>query len=703
MYYPYKGGAVKEIGFDTDWYEVNVPPVGYVPVFPKREDGTTDYTDYENRVLEERPIINKNKERKDQKWIRSKLPDNYKKLVAEEKRMQKNNPQAFIRELQHFRNQEWDRRLHGCWVMIDGEAIYLTGLHYYHLNRRFDFGYPDLRFPDLDVAYLLQWVIENPNCFGMMWATLRRRGKTSWASSFLMEPITRLPNQYAGIQAQTRDDAKEQFEKAVVLPWKFDYDFWRPKYDYNSQQKTEINFRTPSVKGKSGLDLDSGDDDALYSKINYRGSGIYDYDGQKLHRYLREESGKTTESDINKGWSIVKPCFLDKGKIIGKAFYPTTVEELEDGGDKFIELWKKSDPKRTNKLGRTPSGMIRFFSPAYEGYMFDEYGRPLIEESKEEILAERESLQDDAVSLSDYIRKFPFTWEEAIMSSSTACIFNAQILNKRYAELVNLPPSDMPYTRGNFEWSNGLNSDVIFVANNTNGRFYVHHVPDKDHVNKVNEYFSDGKRCWEPLNDKMYRAATDPIQNDIVVDGKPSMAAGMVFWKFDLSVDDPSEAAKPFWRSHNIACVYNFRPMDVAEYFDDMIKMCRFYGCQLHVETQKNAINHIMKEKGYGAFLSHRPDHLKFNPSHFKKLEEGTPNSNEAMDVMIEDVKLFVNFHGHRIPFPEVVAQLIKFNYKKRREFDLVVCLSYLLALARQPIEKETDPIDLSKLIGTYD
>lgn len=307
MYYPYEGGTTKKIRYDDNEYEVYVPPVGYVPVFPKKEDGTTDYEDFENVTLEQRPILNSFKEAAQQKWERPEPPSNWKSLLKEEARLQEQNKNAFVRDAQKFRNKMWDMRLHGCWIMVCGEPVYLTGMHFYHLNRKFDFGYPDFRFVDIDIFYLLQWVIENPNCYGLMLATLRRFGKTAILGTFLTEYITRNANKYAGMQAQTKEDAKEQFELVVVYPWKWDYPFWRPKYDQSGTQKSEIYFKPTPKKGRNGADLEEGDEEALYSVVNYRDAGALAYDGRKLHRYGREESGKTDPSQckIDDAWAVV--------------------------------------------------------------------------------------------------------------------------------------------------------------------------------------------------------------------------------------------------------------------------------------------------------------------------------------------------------------------------------------------------------------
>lgn len=704
MYYPYEGGTSKQIGFDNDWYTVYLPPVGYVYTFPKKEDGTTDYTDYQNGKLEHKGVLNDMKDFKDQKWQRPLPPANWKQLLAQEKRLQKQNPNAIIKEAQQFRTMMWDRRLHGCWVMIAGEPVYLTGLHFYHLNRKFDFGYPDFRFVDLDIAYFLQLIMEDPNCYGGCIATLRRYGKTAWASSFITEPTTRTMNYYAGMQGESDDKIKEQFQDMVVYPFKNDYEFWRPRYDTSSKQVTEVSFKATTTIGKNALDLEPDQDDSLYSRINYKNAKKFSYDSKKLHRYLREEPGKTRAAicNIHDAWPVVKQCLRQGNKIIGKALYPTTIEDAEEGGKEFVKLWSDSNPAKRDKNGRTVSGMYRLFVPAFKGYIFDEFGRSLEEQAKEEINNEREALKHDKKALTAYIRKLPFTFAEASMATGKKCEFNEYVLKQRLSYLQDIPEDRRGYTKGNFEWVSERDGDVRFETDWLNGKWLVYHLPEQHLINRVKKVFLNGKVHFAPQNDLHYRAATDPISHGQVTDPSASKAAGMVFWKFDSSVDDPGEDAKPNWKSRSIACMYNYRPDDPLEYFDDMIKMCRFYSCQIHIENVKRSIINVMNERNYSPFILNRPEHLQ-SKSNKLTFEEGSPASNDAVETMLNDAKTYINEHGHRLMFTELIEQLLDFDFHKRRDYDLVMCLFFLLAADKQYVAREPDPIPVADLFPTFD
>ena len=75
-------------------------------------------------------IIGYNKSKKNQRWTRNPIPDNWDSLSE----IKKNK----------FIEQEFERRLNGVWFMNNGTPTYITGAHYYYLNWcKIDIGYPD--------------------------------------------------------------------------------------------------------------------------------------------------------------------------------------------------------------------------------------------------------------------------------------------------------------------------------------------------------------------------------------------------------------------------------------------------------------------------------------------------------------------------------------------------------------------------------
>jgi len=111
------------------------------------------------------------KSKKNQKWERTPLPDNWDVIPTKDK-------ESFI-------SREFKRREEGVWFMNNGTPTYISGAHYYYLNWcKIDIGYPDYR--DRDRRFFLFWeaCVKDKNSFGMQMIKHRREG-ASWKGACL--------------------------------------------------------------------------------------------------------------------------------------------------------------------------------------------------------------------------------------------------------------------------------------------------------------------------------------------------------------------------------------------------------------------------------------------------------------------------------------------------------------------------------------
>lgn len=659
-----------------------------------------------------REVDNWHLPKKEQFFRRTPLPEFYYERREEESYNQEKIPGYVNSELESFRRQEWHRRLNGYWFMNYGKPTYMTGLHYFYCNWwKCDFGYPDFRIPDMELFYFLQYCIEDPYCLGINELTLRRDGKTARAGCFLYEHISRTSNVYGGIQSKTDADGKKVFLKSVVLPWENLPDFFRPVYDYNSTQKKEIRFFEPGVKGKQSLERLKRPRQQLQSIIDYKSSGIYAYDGEKLSRMIVDETGKTEEVNVWERHDVLMPCFEEWGKgIIGKMYNTTTVEDMEVIGDGYKKLRDNSRIDNRDQNGRTISGLYNYFKPAFRGYMYNLYGYAMEEEGKRYYLAALESRKHDARMYSSYKRKHPFTEEDAFMVDGDKCEFNAMILNERLSEL-NVSPHLV--SRGDFIWKDGIEPDgenegkVVFVHNKTSGRFKVAWLPEEDsHTNLVRRgRVVKGIPQYYPLNDQKFAMATDPIDHGVTVDGRRSNAATYVFRKFDLLVDDPEAVDSENrldWQTHNFVVQYIHRPNEPTQYYDAMIRLCYFFGCQLLAENQKRGIITHFQQKGFGAFIMNRPKET-FTAKNNTQDTPGIPSSKPMIQQYTGKLQTYVEYHGHRIPFKELVIDLLQFDPNKPTKHDATVAAGFTIIASEKQTVKPIETTGGMSYVQYYD
>ena len=606
--------------------------------------------------IEKRPVITSSSKKKEQVWIRTELPENYELKRAEETARQREDKDYFDVELENFRSQEWDRRLNGVWFMNNGKPEYLTGLHYLFLNWwKIDVGYPQFRKPDQEYFYFLQACIENPNCLGMIELTKRRQGKTVRAGVFMFDLISRSKNKNGGIQSKTATDAKNNvFQKAIIAPFKKLPDFFRPVYDQSKgvTPTSELRFYRTTKRGSKSLE-DLGKPE-LESQIDWKSSDKYAYDGTKLQRYLGDEVGKTMEVDVWERHNVVRFCAELDGEYIGKLLYTTTVEEMESGGEAFKKLWDASDQENKNIHGRTPSGLFRFFTPSFKTLYFDDYGYPDEDRAKEYYLAERASLINDDRALSSIIRRNPFTIEEAFRIDGQRSLFNAMKLNDR---LDIISWTDGLYTTGNFEWVGDRDSGKVEFRPSKNGRYKVSYLFDDP--NDSNQVIKRGTN-YLPTKNSEFVMGCDPYDHDTTVDQRRSDGAFYVFKKHNSTSN--------FYDSSFIV-EYIYRPSTARQFYEDVLKCCHYYSCQLLFEDNKVGIKSYFEDRGYGAFLMYLPGSIK----------PGMSGSLKTHQMIAEITEDYVENYIDKVCFPELLKDWLEFDITKTTKFDAAMAAGYTL------------------------
>jgi hypothetical protein len=432
MYDPIENGSVVEI----QGVNCNIPAEGYV-------------FNVLTKSLEKRPIYERSSIKEEQFWEVPPLPSWYKDVTKQlddyDKKKKDDDEDFYDERLEKFKAQEWDRRLNGFWFMNNGKPTYITGMHYLYLVWwKIDIGTPKFRIPDLEYFYFIQYCIEDPLCMGMVEVTKRRFGKSFRAGLFVTEYVSRTKMAFGGIQSKTGKDASKFFSKTVVNPFRRLPKFFRPEYDMSLgvNPKSEMRFQKTNVRGKKAES--SVDKDELGGGIDHQPSDKVAYDGQKLHAYVADECGKTTEVDVYDRHEVIRYCLLDdEGKIIGKALYTTTVEKLDsdkDGvQDAFKLLWNESNQNNKGDNGMTRSGLYRFFMSAKRTRNFNPYGFADEEKTEREILLDREGVKSNPRALFARIRKEPLTIEEAFSIDADSCVFNTFNMARRERQLEQNP------------------------------------------------------------------------------------------------------------------------------------------------------------------------------------------------------------------------------------------------------------------------
>ena len=547
--------------------------------------------------------------KKNQKWERTPLPEDWDILDDKKKSI--------------FIEQEFTRREKGIWFMNNGTPTYITGAHYYYLNwGKIDIGYPDYR--DRDRRFFLFWeaCVKDDRCFGMQMIKHRREGASWKGASLALYYSTSNYNAHGGLLSKTGADAKDLFFKVVDM-FRSLPDFFQPIIDGTDNPKSVLSFKKPGERiTKTNKTVKKSE--ALNSKIDWRNTRNNSYDSAKLKYFMSDEAGKWEEADVWKNWQIVKPCLTQGRKVVGKCFMPSTVNEMtKGGGNNYKKIWDMSDSTDRDSTDRTRSGLYRYFTPVYDGLegFIDEYGMSMNKEAKIYTDDVRKGLQSDTRALSENKRQYPYTPDEAFRSDSKNCLFDTELLYQQieYAEVVQ----DKLTTSGNFIWRNNEKDTEVVWMPDKNGKWLVSWMPSKEKRNST----SLRKGGTFPANDANIVSGCDPYDHSTTTDGRRSDAASYIFKKYDMTDSD---------NSHIFVSEYINRPPKVEAFYEDMLKQCIFYGCQILVENNRVGLINYFELRGYGNYLMVRPE-TTHTASSRKQVTKGIPTSGQVVINAIAD------------------------------------------------------------------
>lgn len=659
---------------DVQGLPCHIPPAGYV---------------YNNltKQLEHTGVHQRSEIAEEQFWEKFSLPSWYKKVMKDEDeydKHKKDDAAPFYNEqYEAYKRQEWYRRLNGMWIMIRGEAVYLTGMHYMFLQWWIiDVGAPRFRIIDLEYFYFLQYCIEDPDCMGCVEICKRRNGKTFRAGLFIMEYITRTKMTNGSIQSKTGNDAKQVFSKAVVSPFKKLPRFFRPEYDMSLgvTPKTEMRFQQTNVRGKKAED--NLDKEELGSMVYWASADAMALDGSKQHRSFHDEFAKTIECNIQQRHEVIRYCLLDdEGNIIGKALYSSTVEKLETDREGVQEgakqLWDESNHMKREANGRTTSGLYRFFMPADRSKNFDIYGYPDVDKTRREIMADRESIRNNPRGLSARIRKEPLTIGEAFSIDGDKSAFNPVNIEQRTGELAA-----KPVHKRSILFYRDIDGDVKWRDIQKN---------DGDFHWKVTPEFELDIKEKKFIYDANLKTPTRTHYGAISIDSYSNSQGGRKYG---------SKASAFIGYRHLMKAVAHLygRPKVKDELHSQILLAAEFCGFKAYYEHTADDYYGYFRDRGKIRFLGRYPmsliDPIKIKQAGDKPVERfyGTPITPFSLTRQLDNGIAYFEHHCHLIDFEEVLEWAPKFDPYNRTECDIIVSLLILISVLMEPIRKPKPP-----------
>lgn len=584
---------------------------------------------------------------------------------------------------------------HGHWFFNNGEPVWLSPFHVFYLNWwELDSGYATFRRSDWKKFYAWQYSWEDPVCFGITEASKRGEGKTYRAMSVAYQATIYKRNIRTGIQSKTEDDAEEAFKDKMVEPYKKLPDFFIPINNNPSDPGVDLSFFPPKKRGKSAEYHRKLYKNAINSKIDYKNSKPKAYDGTSIKGVLvLDEEGKTVECSVSERHSITRDCVFRDGKLFGKKYSTTTVDEMEKGGEEYEKVWKASNQWDRDELGMTKTGMYRIFLPADESQDFDIYGEPNKTENRRKILITRDSLAGDPIAQLKYILQNPLSESELFSSQALDCQYNLTILRQRERFIQE---SEKPTVRvGDFYFEDGIGSRSSWTDNPHNGKWHVSWLfEDPRDSNKVAKDIINGGPRYRPLNDMMFSAGFDPVKmGSKSVDKRRSQAGGAIYMKSN------------FWNpdfTDNFVADYVWEPDDPDQAWLDFLAGLFYYGCSSLPENNLGIPKRVSDDIGCDQFVMRRPEST-FTNKNGNQDTLGMPGNEVTNDYLTRAKRRWVQIHGHKLLHPRITKDAIRYNPEKRTKFDLEVATQLALVGAEKKIYEEPAEVEAEELFDMWD
>ena len=623
--------------------------------------------------------------------------------------------------------------------MNNGKAVFLTGDHYFALSyvKMLDSGgYMDFRYAQLNMFYHLEACKVDERSLGQLFVKSRRTGFTYIVLSIMLNASTGTSNNNFGITSKSNDDAKKAFLKYRYMLLNLPF-FFRPLIKGKLDSPKEFEFAAPLDNSKSAKKAKKVDaDDHLNNLIDYQPTKEDSYDGQAMYMYLGDEAGKWVKpNDYIKHFGQISPTMLEGGVVVGKAFIGSTVGAMSKGGRQFKDMYYASNVNERNEITEmTASGLYSYFLPAQDNMtaFTDKYGVCHLEKPKTKTLSvkgkvikfgsldflvnqEKVKRAQSDKALNEQYRAFPRTVQYAFRDEASNSPFNITKLNDQI-DFNKKITEDQRFVVGNFRWVNGIRDSAVQFHEDPNGRFKLSWRPSAatktlhlmNNVREHNEKFF-------PLNMNFVRFGCDPYSYKST-HGKGSK--GGIHGKTLYLPDDPNVPKNKF------VVEYIARPSDETIFFEDVIKMCFYYGSPILVESNRKDLLRHMYNRGYRAFCMNRLDRPapKLNADEKKyggQMMSGQDIIDSHMSAIGTWIENYVGVYtdeerglrpvgeiGDGMPFNETLIDWLDFDPDNRTEFDATISSGLAIMACQETkykgVVKEKPKINISSLVPKY-
>jgi hypothetical protein len=514
------------------------------------------------------------------------------------------------RERISFIEMERQRWAEGCYVLINGEAIFLSPIHFDHLtymtfkggkaeyfdHQRFDFYFRDMTRRD-------------PKCRGRVWMKPRRYGmtmeETTEATYSLMENFSN----NVGLQSDTKEKVRTTLLAPIINSFAKRPKFMRPDY-YKPNGKLLVT----ELSSKSNVaPNDEGEYEGDYILGWLKGYPALPraMDGEEMAYIVDDEVWKWQESSPKETIESNMKVLMGRNRS-GMISVLSTMGDSDDYINAVMDgcdIIAKSNPNIRNENGYTLSGLYEYFVSAIysfdippEIFEIDKFGKVNKDKHLEYVQNKINALDKNSKGYIFEKRRLPLCKEDALLSAQLNTYFRKVVINSRLNTIRAMTASQKMdvYVRGNLV--EDIKGNVWFEQHDEGIWLWalLPYFSEEKRVDTRNRYSKGGGFFYPPMNPEG-AIGYDPINYDknLVTSSHLSRAAAIIHKKHDY-FNKPDD--KNYSADTKMALMI-YRPDDPHEANHEVMKAAKFTGYPVMHEKSVSHVYEDFRDAGMLAFL----------------------------------------------------------------------------------------------------
>lgn len=538
---------------------------------------------------DERLIMNYDLPKKDQVWKRPEIK-NVKKMSARER----------VEYIEKMDDKFWN----GQWMLIDGELIWITGMHWdFLVMSKFEFGYPNYLEQQRFDFYFRDLVRKDKNCYGKAILKCRRCGITTEELEEAIYTLIEDENYKIALQSNEQPKCIRTLLHPIIDSYISRPTWMRAKF-YAPNGKKPRN-ALELVNNRIDV-LNETEDDFLKGTVLAYPTVASAIDGTKKQLIIMDEAFKWIGASPEETLGVNKKCVVEYG-IKGKVDVLSTMGDSDDQLQSVKEGCKiiyDSNPLIRDPNGRTTSGLYEWFISAihsadipeeHRDPAYTKFGKINKDSAEAYVRGEVNKHPVNSKQRVFEMRRLPLIKKHGLMAATDKQYFPILRLQDRLDQLNALPKNRKPYIRGNITedargkcWFEPDEAGIWLVA--VQPYFSV-----ENRIDTRNRFRMHGTNYYPPLNPE-YVIGYDPVKMKTknTTSGNLSLACIMVWKKFDYFGSGIS---------NEFCAMMLVRLDDPDDMHYECVKACKLYGAPVEIERNAGDADDVFEEKGMEAFM----------------------------------------------------------------------------------------------------